>query len=285
MASKKRKLPAHSVCLCVDSVERKPGERESFTKIYDKLCKRLGAENVERRPMDSSDYTFSVDGSIVIMVERKSANDFKGSMNSSHFREQKWALLKAEPVSASKEYLIEGLLSQFDANTQNRMMGAMVNMQRRDGILVYRTLSLDETIDWLCKTFEKLGEYGYNPGKRAKTTPGEQGSTDHAVAGASEYVDTFYKRKTKIVTPRECFIQQLTCIPKVSLNLAKSIAEKHENMPGLVRWLRKRGWDPKALSGFEYEIVKTHRGSENNTRKIGKNSPIAKNIVEFLRGN
>lgn len=297
-SNKKRKQPsAHVVKLLIDTRERASGESGSRRRIYETLASKLGADSVELSTMDVGDYAFSVDGAVVILVERKTLNDLASSIRASskksgnHFREQKRRMLEQpddDPQRpCSREYLVEGRMAMFEERppgyTRNILMSAIVNCQRRDDLPVVRTESLEETIDWLCKTFDKLCEYGYNGAKRTKTVAGQPSSTDHAVGGTSDYVDTLKRSKSRITTPHECFVQQLQIIPKVSMHLAKSLALRFGSMRGFVQWLEQHAFDATCLDGFRYEISKQHLGAESTFRKLGKNSPISRNIVQYLQ--
>jgi len=288
----KRKFK-HKVELIVDTAERaskNAGEKKTGKYIVDTLSEMIGREHVERSSMDVGDYAFRVDGAIVIRVERKTLNDLAHSIRSNGkqtgFREQKRRLLEKpddDPERpCSKEYLVEGDMSKFKERpgySKDILMGAIVNCERRDSLVVHRTLDIQETMHWLKKTFDKLQEFGFR-GKRRPVPGSLNGETDHAVGGTLEYVDTLRHKKSNVKTPRDCFIEQLTIIDGVSMNLAKAISKKHATMGDFLAYLSEKEFDAKCLVGFEYVIEKRHVGGENTSRKIGKKT--AEKIIHFL---
>ena len=87
---------------------------------------------------------------IVYIIERKSISDFYSSINDGRYREQKARILGSVKNKASVAYIVEGNVLDTSLNLnelQRRIVqAAIVNLQLRDKITVYRTSNSVETI-------------------------------------------------------------------------------------------------------------------------------------------
>ena len=111
------------------------------------------------------DIVFRQDGEIIFIIERKTVNDLKASICDGRAREQKLRLMGSGISTEKILYLIEGNL---DKNLETKvsglpvstLLGSLINTQLRDNIKVYKTLSLDETVNYIMKMLDKLTKDG-----------------------------------------------------------------------------------------------------------------------------
>ena len=178
--------------------------------------------------LDVGDILFRQDGETVLVIERKSVSDLKASICDGRGREQKARLLGSTPKHRIM-YLIEGSLnksldSKISGLPVSTLVGSLVNTQLRDGIKVYKTDSIDESTNFLCKLHDKLMKDGDNYFKEDE----EQG------VSASKYSSTLKKQKKANMTPQVWLISQLSLIPQVTEKIAIVIAEKYPTVKDLI---------------------------------------------------
>ena len=221
--------------------------------------------------LDVGDILFREDGKTILIIERKTVNDLKASICDGRCREQKARLLG----TISKErimYLIEGTLdkplsAKIGGLPVSTIVGSLVNTQLRDGIKVYKTSTIDESVEFLCKLHDKLEKDGdtYFRDENGKTSD-------------INYVASLKKSKKANMTPKNWFITQLSLIPQVTEKVSSVIVEKYPSLRDLVK---------------EYEIIPEHLREKlladltfelttGKTRRIG--DKISSRIYHFLYG-
>ena len=177
--------------------------------------------------LDVGDILFRQDGETVLVIERKSVSDLKASICDGRGREQKARLLGSTPKHRIM-YLIEGSLNKsldykISGLPVSTLVGSLVNTQLRDGIKVYKTASIDESANFLCKLHDKLIKDGDNYFK-----------DEEQRVSASKYSSTLKKQKKANMTPQVWLIAQLSLIPQVTEKVANVIAEQYPTVKDLI---------------------------------------------------
>jgi ERCC4-type nuclease len=163
-------------------------------------------------------------------------------------------------------YLIEGDLtkSKVSGIPTTTLLGSIINTQFRDNINIYKTSSLDETVVYIIKLFEKL----------------EKDGSEYFKDGSKlvQYASTLKKSKKANMTPVVWFTCQLSQIPQVTDKISDVIIEKYPNVSILLQVYHTtpdhlRG---KLLSDLVYPLA------TGKSRRIG--DKISSRIYKFMYG-
>ena len=237
-------------------------------KLVEKLHK---TNDIIVEQLDIGDIIFREDNNIILVIERKTVKDLKASICDGRAREQKLRLLGNIPHDRII-YLIEGSLDKklnekIEGISVSILISSIINTQLRDGIKVYKTETIDETIEFIQRLYEKLNINGndYFQYKLNNITP-------------QKYVSTLKKRKKSNITPKLWLIYQLSFIPQVSQKIAEVITEKYCNISNLILNYERteENLREKLLEDLIYPI------KNGKNRRIG--NKISKRIYYFLYG-
>jgi len=211
----------------------------------------------------------------ILIIERKSLNDFAASIKDGRYAEQSARLSACSLHNHNIIYIIEGDLIKFSGHNklinQNRspidrytLISAMTSLMYTKGFSVIRTSGLQETGLWILQTAEKILKskltscYAYN---------------NAAIVEAVDYVSLIKRVKKENVTIDNIGNIILCQIPNVSTVLANAVMNKYKNITALINALQN---DPTAL---------------DDIRLISKNSKIRRpaaqsisNIYNYLLG-
>jgi ERCC4-type nuclease len=240
------------------------------------LIKLLEGLNVEHQVgvLDIGDVNW-VDSStkeVFMVIERKTVADLKASICDGRSREQKARILNCGLSRDRIMFLIEGSLSKsLDSKIANipvsTLIGSIVNMQLRDNIKVYRTMSLAETANYITRMDQKI---------RFERDVYFKGGGD--AASPASYAATLKTRKRENMTPRVWYVSQLSLVPQVTERIATSVIEEYPTVIALSLAYEKLEVveRPKMLSDLTYPIA------NGKTRRIG--DKISSRICELLYG-
>ena len=136
---------------------------ENFKLYIDNREKDLkkffeGKENIYFTNLDIGDIIIKKNDEILLIFERKTIQDLSSSICDGRNREQKLRLLGSGIDRDKIFYLIEGDVKKFTRikGGSDTILGSIINTLFRDGIKVYKTNSIDETIFFINKLFEKI---------------------------------------------------------------------------------------------------------------------------------
>lgn len=209
---------------------------------------------------------------VVMVIERKTVADLKASICDGRSREQKARILNCGLSRDRIMFLIEGSLSRsLDSKIANipvsTLIGSIVNMQLRDNIKVYRTMSLVETANYITRMDQKI---------RSESGVYFKGGGD--AASPASYAATLKTRKRENMTPRVWYVSQLSLVPQVTERIATSVIEEYPTVIALSLAYEKLEVTerPKMLSDLTYPIA------NGKTRRIG--DKISSRICELLYG-
>lgn len=164
---------------------------------------------------------------LMYIIERKSISDFYSSINDGRYREQKARILGSISQKIRVAYIVEGNVLDTSLNlneVQRRIVqAAIVNLQLRDRITVYRTSNSIETGMYVELIHKKISE---NRDWVISQTMIEQPqqSYNHLVKTA----------KRENLTPIICQKVQLAQIPGVSATTADIILAEYKTLVNLI---------------------------------------------------
>ena len=223
--------------------------------------------------LDLGDIIIKKDENIILIIERKTIKDLFSSIRDGRYKEQKLRLIN-NFCKNQILYLVEDPIKinndKYYKNYKSIVSGALVNTIYRDKINVLRSFSIEETIDFIllfCKKIENNLEFFLN--NNTNETENEN--------SIKSYENTIKIKKKDNMTPKTCYIIQLSQIPGVSNNIANLIYEKYNSFSILINEYNKLNNNDekeKMLENLTF-IVKNDK-----KRKIGP--VLSKRIYNFL---
>ncbi len=189
---------------------------------------------------------------ILYVFERKTLSDLSSSITDGRYKEQKQRLLHALSPKIKKIYVIEGDQMKDFHLDKSVFEGVMINTVIRDGIMIYRTRDLDETVHMI-----------QHIGKNVE---------DHYEEIMKNYVgivDTDYQVfktvKKENMTEKVVFRAMLTMIPQISNTIADVLVEEFGNMEKMISQIREDTEDDswqmvKKISEMKYGSSKRRIG-------------------------
>lgn len=166
------------------------------------LLKELN-EQFEIRQLDIGDFIVND-----IIIERKTIKDLASSIKDGRYREQKARMMSSgSPIA----YIFEGAAVQTTVNgiACKTLQQAILNCILRDKIYTFRTCDSRETLNLLLM----ISKSKHEPCSNKEITY----SPIHVV-------------KRNNMTAEMVYLSQLSCIPGISLEIAKKIANRWPNM-------------------------------------------------------
>ena len=236
------------------TVELVIDQRERELKEY--FCDRATIET-----LDIGDILFRREKEVMLVIERKSVDDLSASICDGRSREQRARLLGSGINRNRIMYLIEGnILKKTRVNGgAATLVGSVINLLLRDGIMVHKTHNMDETKFFIERLHAKLqtDAEGFWCSENNATTP---------------YVATLKTKKKENVTPSLWFQMCLSNIPSMQTNAISAIIARYENIPRLI--------EAYASLEKENDREKLLIGLGDGARKIGPQ--MSKRVYEYL---
>ena len=215
----------------------------------------------------------------LMIIERKSLSDLAASIKDGRYNEQSYRL-DGHPVhNHNIVYLIEGNAAvRPDKHT---IYSCLFSLGYRKGFSVWRTISLDETAQFICNSakylakMEPLNGYFLNMNMNNLKNEGEceVDATKNENSVETEYVNVIKSVKKENITPNNIGEIMLSQIPGVSANAAVAIMKKFKHITHLIADLQEEG--EKCLENIR--VIGEKNGKE---RKLTKT--CISNIVSFL---
>ena len=235
------------------------------------LISLFDPNDIKVESLDLGDIVFREKGDNILIIERKTILDLKASICDGRMREQKARFLGCDIENNHIMYLIEGNMDK-DLNSKvsglpvSTLVGSLINTQLRDGIKVYKTHSIKETINFLVKMKDKL-EKDRDKYFNEKNT-----------VSKAEYSVTLKQKKKANMTPEVWFLNQLSMIPQLSINMASEIIKTYPTIFSLIMEYEKTPIHLrcKLLADIKYSL------KSGKTRRIG--DKISKRVYEFMYG-
>ena len=233
------------------------------------------------------------------IIERKSLADLAASIRDGRYKEQSFRLNQCTLHNHQIYYLIEGDLRFYKAYKgmpdKKALLSAMVSMSYFKGFSLFRTVTLEETAEWLLNFALKLEKEGLGGALPFYTQPSAAGASASA-AGASanavepnasaagpsasaagtgeanSYAEVIGKRiKKDNITPENIGEIMLMQIPNVSCASAAAIMLKFQTIAALLTALQA---DANCLN----TITTTNKNGQS--KKLTK--PCINAVYDFL---
>jgi len=212
------------------------------------------------------DIVIKYKNNIVLVIERKSVEDLAASIRDGRHKEQKYRLMNSEIELKNILFLVEGELKdmKYGKVDKKTLQGSIINTMFRDGINIYRTQNIDETIYFIERTVDKI----------IKDKKCISNLVQEIKEPKLDYLDTKVLSKKNCMTPEVYNQLVLLQIPGVSKIFVESILEKYTSIKKIIQ---------------EYDNLETENEKENlltnlelkgKKRKVGK--VVSKRIYEFL---
>lgn len=220
------------------------------------------------------------------IIERKSLADLAASIRDGRYKEQSFRLNQCTLHNHQIYYLIEGDLRFYKAYKgmpdKKALLSAMVSMSYFKGFSLFRTVTLEETAEWLLNFALKLEKEGLGGALPFYTQPSASaaGASANAVepsanasAGeANSYAEVIGKRiKKDNITPENIGEIMLMQIPNVSCASAAAIMLKFQTIAALLTALQA---DANCLN----TITTTNKNGQS--KKLTK--PCINAVYDFL---
>lgn len=221
-----------------------------------------GLENLELGDIAFRD----PDGTVIALFERKTWNDLAASIKDGRYHNQKKRLLESYPAH-KLGYIIEGPGDFADTEdvlingiTKKTMLSCVYNTTLRDGVRVFRTLSIGDTVSLVTGLMSRLVD---DP-----TVFGEGGPPDEQIV------------KHTVRTPGEFFLRALCQVPGVSKKTASSIVDRYGTVYGFVGGFSGISSPAEKLKALKEITTVDTKGKQ---RRISGN--VAKALLEFIVGD
>ena len=239
------------------------------TELIEKLKEKKIKFCVEQ--LDVGDILYRKGEEVILIIERKSVNDLKASICDGRGREQKARLLGSTPKERIM-YLIEGSLdkpleSKISGVPVSTLVGSLINTQLRDNIKVYKTASMNESVEFVCKLHDKIEKDG-----------DEYFNENDQKISSGEYAATLKKSKKANMTPEIWFIAQLSLIPQVTEKVAVEIIKKYPTIRELMKVYETtpEHLRSKLLADIKFPL------KNDKSRRIG--DKISERVYQFFFG-
>lgn len=213
------------------------------------------------------DIKITMDGELVLLVERKTIPDLAASIRDGRYKRQKLDLLASTPRK-QLVYLVEGRLDFEENDTQvcgvskKGLISAFINTMLRDDIKVVNTNDMNDTINFIADVCTRIAE---TPSKYT-SRGGEQLETELAPKARSSAAG---------MTTEKFFINMLCQVPGVSLKTAKALASSFGTLSGFFQQMHGKD-DTEKLKILK--AIKTDNG-KGSQRAISQT--VLNNIIQF----
>ena len=242
----------------------------------------------ESRQLDIGDFIFEDDVTkkCILLIERKTVQDLKCSICDGRSKEQKMRIIGSSGLASNRVvYLIEGSLNKtLDDKLYNirvdTLVGSIVNTMFRDGMFVYKTMSVKETGEFIRKLYNKfLGDENFAD----MISPSENINNQDITSDFDcdqVYASVIKVKKKTNMTPSVWFMTILNHIPQVSTGISSAIVKKYETVQKLCDAYKSCQDKEDACALLSKLVYPIARGTKE--RKIGP--AISKRIYLFVTG-
>lgn len=209
-----------------------------------------------------------------IIIERKSLADLASSIRDGRYNEQSFRLNECSLHNHNIYYVIEGDLrtyKSFKGNVDKKaLLSAIVSISYFKGFSVHRTITMDETAEWILQLAFKIDKERPNNNSFYSKNENENFLNKTPSAVYADVCNTTRIKKNNI-TPSNIGTIMLSQIPNVSNSSASAIMEKFGTFKELI----------KALSESETALNTITISTVNGkSRKISKS--CISSIYDYL---
>lgn len=216
--------------------------------------------------LDLGDIILKYNNNIILLIERKTAEDLGASIRDGRHKEQKYRIKNSNLDSKNILFIIEGELKDMKHGKIDKktLQGSIINTMFRDGYKVYKTENVEETIYFIERLIDKVKK-----DKKCIANLVEEIDCQNV-----DYIDTKILAKKKCLTPEVYNQMVLLQIPGISKIFVETIMKKYPSIKKIINEYDNLG------SEKEKENLLTELELKGKKRKIGK--VISKRVYEFL---
>ena len=168
--------------------------------------------------LELGDIQFHLNGSCIIIFERKTVNDLAASISDGRYKEQSHRLTNASLSNHQIYYLIEGNISSYKSNysriNSTALLSALCSLSYIKGFSIWNTSSLNETGAFLLQWATKILK------EKPKT---------EVVYTEAVYTESIKISKKSQTTKENILAIMLMQIPGVSSAIANTISDIYNN--------------------------------------------------------
>ena len=200
--------------------------------------------------LELGDIQFHVNGSCILMFERKTVSDLAASISDGRYKEQSHRLTNASLSNHQIYYLIEGNISahksRYSRITSAAMLSSLCSLSYIKGFSIWNTSSLRETTTFLLQWATKI----------LKEKPKPEGISEPSTLNVPVYTEAIKISKKSQTTKENILAIMLMQIPGVSSAIANTRSDLYNNnIYELCTAIRENGeclnlikYNPKYLS-------------------------------------
>lgn len=187
------------------------------------------------------DIHIRVNGKTIYIFERKAKGDLDASIKDGRYQEQKGRLIKTGVPRKNIIYVIEQLSK---SNNHKRIWSAICNTTHRDGFSVFKTATIDETVEYIVGISESCNKF-----------------TALDDSKVSDDVNVNIKKSN--ISIKDWFKYSLTLIPKCSLSIATVITDNYANMTALINAIEENGME--CIANYKHGASQRRIGKKLST--------------------
>ena len=213
------------------------------------------------------DYIIKYKEEEVIIIERKTTEDYANSIRDGRHREQKGRLL-SNYAKHQIIYLVEGNISKenpsfhYNKVTKETLISSIVNTMLRDDINVFHTKDIKETVFFVQTLYKKIKKQGID-------------FMNKSYSHEDAMIQSVHKKKNKNITKKMCQKMMFNTIPNISLITAERLLNQFGSIQKCISDITNIQTDNR-LSYLQN--IPSIEGKK--FRKISKKS--CQNILDFL---
>jgi ERCC4-type nuclease len=198
--------------------------------IIDIIKERNSPIKCEYVPLDIGDiHICDDDDNIVLLIERKTISDLASSITDGRYKEQSYRLHHHNTHNHNIMYIIEGRITDYNERfsrvSRKALYSAMMVLQYFKGFSVFRTISKEETVDYILQITDKI--------QREKKKGFYSGGSESSESSESNAYPVVHMQKKNNIGKEniDCFM--LCQIPGIQQSTANAILEKYPSIRSL----------------------------------------------------
>jgi ERCC4-type nuclease len=173
--------------------------------------------------LELGDIQFHVNGSCILIFERKTVSDLAASISDGRYKEQSHRLTNASLANHKIYYLIEGNISahksKYSRITSAAMLSSLCSLSYIKGFSIWNTASLHETTTFLLQWATKI----------VKEHPKQDTIANNPMLNTTVYTEAIKISKKSQTTKENILAIMLMQIPGVSSAIANTISDLYNN--------------------------------------------------------
>jgi ERCC4-type nuclease len=208
------------------------------------LKKECGHMFFDLIQLEIGDIQMKLNENVLCLIERKTLADYASSITDGRSKNQLIRIkkLRQENPKMLIIYLIEGENTDKDYKYRNgvkrdSLYTSFVNKVIRDNFTIYRTFDINDSALIVTKIYDRLVAELKNESSLSNVDNPE--TLKFKTTSNDDYLKTIKLSKKENMTPQNCYICQLAQIPGISIDIARTIANKYKSFKTLLEAYQK----------------------------------------------